>query len=130
MRLDQLNALDADSATRELQRCCGSMRRARLMAAAKPFASADAMAATGDAIWSSLDSADRFGAFAGHPRIGETTRSSGQVGRVGWVGHSRSRRAQLMRPRRPVAGWPKPIASTRLASVTFSSSARPVKRLC
>jgi OHCU decarboxylase len=41
------------------------------MTAARPFDSAEAMAATADAVWWSLDRADWLEAFAAHPRIGE-----------------------------------------------------------
>jgi len=75
MTLEHLNDLDAASAERELQRCCGSMRWAREMAAARPFADADAMVRTSDQIWSSLDRDDWLEAFAAHPRIGERTAS-------------------------------------------------------
>lgn len=70
MRLDELNALDAGSAERELLRCCGSTRWARQMAAARPFESEDQMGASGDAIWRALEPADWLEAFAAHPRIG------------------------------------------------------------
>jgi OHCU decarboxylase len=76
MRLDDLNAVDAESAARELRRCCGSTGWARLMAAARPFASAAAMAATADAIWWSLAPADWLEAFAAHPRIGDRPTSA------------------------------------------------------
>jgi 2-oxo-4-hydroxy-4-carboxy-5-ureidoimidazoline decarboxylase len=69
--LDELNALDAPAAARELRRCCGSTRWADRMTAARPFDSAEAMAATADAVWWSLDRADWLEAFAAHPPIGE-----------------------------------------------------------
>jgi 2-oxo-4-hydroxy-4-carboxy-5-ureidoimidazoline decarboxylase len=69
--LDELNALDAPAAARELRRCCGSRRWVDRMTAARPFDSAEAMAATADAVWWSLDRADWLEAFAAHPRIGE-----------------------------------------------------------
>jgi 2-oxo-4-hydroxy-4-carboxy-5-ureidoimidazoline decarboxylase len=75
MRLEDLNALDGASAAHELQRCCGSTRWAEAMAAARPFASADAAALTADRVWALLDQADWREAFAAHPRIGERTRS-------------------------------------------------------
>ena len=40
------------------------------MAAARPFASAEAMAASADAIWWALDRPDWLEAFAAHPEIG------------------------------------------------------------
>ena len=67
MRLDDLNALDGESAAREPLRCCGSTGWARLMAAARPFAGV-AMTATADAIWWSLLPADWLEAFAADPR--------------------------------------------------------------
>lgn len=76
MRLAELNALDAASAARELQQCCGSTRWAQMMAAARPFASLDRMAAAADRIWTSLDRDDWLEAFAAHPRIGQQTGSS------------------------------------------------------
>jgi len=76
MTLDELNALDAESAQRQLLRCCGSRRWAREMTASRPFDGVETMARTGDAIWSSLDRADWLEAFAAHPRIGERTASA------------------------------------------------------
>ena len=85
MTLGAINALHDDMAARAFLRCCGSSRWARRMAALRPFASAEAMAATADAAWSGLDRVDWLEAFAAHPRIGQTCaggarRSSGS----GW----------------------------------------------
>jgi 2-oxo-4-hydroxy-4-carboxy-5-ureidoimidazoline decarboxylase len=94
MRLADLNALDADAASRELGRCCGSTRWARLMGAARPFESAEAMAAAGDRIWSSLDPADWLEAFAAHPKIGDTgSGGSGGAGGAGGPGWSQQEQA-------------------------------------
>ncbi len=71
MGLAALNALAVGAAARAFLRCCGSTRWARLMAEARPFASADAMAGRADAIWLSLDPSDWLEAFAAHPQIGE-----------------------------------------------------------
>jgi OHCU decarboxylase len=49
-----------------------------MMAERRPFASADAAADAGDAIWSSLGRADWLEAFAAHPKIG--------AGRAGGAG--------------------------------------------
>jgi len=76
MRLEDLNELDTPTAERELLRCCGSTQWAREMAAARPFESAEAMAQTSDAIWSTLTRADWLEAFAAHPRIGDRAASS------------------------------------------------------
>jgi len=70
MTLDDLNALDEGAAAGAFLRCCGSPVWARQMAAARPFADAAAMSATGDAIWWALDRADWLEAFSAHPRIG------------------------------------------------------------
>src|SRR5216684_7560992 len=77
MRLEDLNALDQESAARQFLRCCGSSRWARLMAAARPFASADAMALVANATWSALDREDWLEAFAAHPQIGAGSGRSG-----------------------------------------------------
>ncbi len=70
MHLDDLNTLPEDRAVAALLRCCGSMRWARRMAAARPFASFDAMMATADAVSVSLEAEDWLEAFRAHPRIG------------------------------------------------------------
>jgi len=70
VHLEDLNALDEESAVRQFLRCCGSSRWARLMAAARPFASAEAMALVADAAWPALDHEDWLEAFAAHPKIG------------------------------------------------------------
>jgi OHCU decarboxylase len=49
------------------------------MAAARPFASAEAMDTTADTIWLALDRVDWLEAFAAHPKIGE--RRAGGAGR-------------------------------------------------
>lgn len=100
MRLDDLNALGRESAARALAGCCGSARWARLMAEARPFASAEAMAVTSDAIWASLEREDWLEAFAAHPKIGDTrseigdTRSGG-AGRPSEPGWSQQEQAGM-----------------------------------
>ena len=84
MRLDGLNALDVDAASREFLRCCGSSRWARKMAAARPFASVDAVVHAADATWSGLDRADWLEAFAAHPKIGAG--GAGPAGGAGGAG--------------------------------------------
>ena len=76
MRLAALNTLPPGDAAAEFMRCCGSTRWARTMAAARPFASIEALAATADRVWRSLERADWLEAFAAHPRIGERATSS------------------------------------------------------
>jgi OHCU decarboxylase len=71
VRLSELNALDDDSAVRELLRCCGSTRWARAMAVARPFATVDGLLEAADACWRSVATPDILEAFGAHPRIGE-----------------------------------------------------------
>jgi len=82
MRLENFNALDDESVVRELRRCCGSTQWIAAMTRARPFASAEAMADAGDAIWASLDAADWLEAFAAHPRIGDLR--TGTSGAAEW----------------------------------------------
>ncbi|MBI3402388.1 MAG: 2-oxo-4-hydroxy-4-carboxy-5-ureidoimidazoline decarboxylase [Acidobacteria bacterium] len=84
MTLRDLNALDADAGSRALLRCCGSTRWAREMSAARPFASADAMAAKADAVWAALDRTDWLEAFAAHPKIGQPGGAGKAGGAAGW----------------------------------------------
>jgi 2-oxo-4-hydroxy-4-carboxy-5-ureidoimidazoline decarboxylase len=102
MKLDEFNALDEESATREFLRCCGSTRWAREMAAVRPFESAEMMMASADATWARLERQDYLEAFAAHPRIGES-RGSGawsqqeQSGMASADQDARERLAQLNR---------------------------------
>lgn len=70
MTLDELNTLDHEQAIAALLQCCGSSRWAQLMASARPFANAAALADAGDRIWASLSAPDYLEAFAAHPKIG------------------------------------------------------------
>jgi OHCU decarboxylase len=76
MTLDECNRLDPARAEAEFRRCCGSLRWARAMTEARPFASLDAMTGAGDAIWEALAPDDWIEAFAAHPQIGEQGRVS------------------------------------------------------
>jgi len=74
--LDDLNYLNPASAEAAFSRCCGSTAWARAMAAARPFASLEAVTDAGDTIWRSLAPGDWLEAFAAHPKIGERSRGS------------------------------------------------------
>jgi 2-oxo-4-hydroxy-4-carboxy-5-ureidoimidazoline decarboxylase len=95
MRLADLNVLDDDQAARELQRCCGSSRWARMMAAGRPFSSVAAVERAADECWQRLDTADILEAFAAHPKIGDPGRA-GAAGRAAaghpgrWAAHEQS----------------------------------------
>jgi 2-oxo-4-hydroxy-4-carboxy-5-ureidoimidazoline decarboxylase len=69
--LAELNALSADVARVELERCCGSERWASIVAARRPFGSADELMQAASDVWWALDEADWLQAFSHHPRIGE-----------------------------------------------------------
>lgn len=79
--LGRLNTLSAEDAERELLTCCGSREWARRMAAARPFASVDALMERADAVWWELGETDWLEAFRAHPRIGEKKAEAGQTGR-------------------------------------------------
>jgi OHCU decarboxylase len=66
----ELNALEPETARRELLRCCGSSRWAQAMMQARPFADRRMLIQTADAIWAALGPGDWHEAFAAHPRIG------------------------------------------------------------
>jgi OHCU decarboxylase len=76
VHFDELNALDADSAARELLACCGSTEWAREMAASRPFDGPESLAEASDRIWASLEPSDWLEAFAAHPKIGERSASA------------------------------------------------------
>jgi OHCU decarboxylase len=90
VRLEDLNALDEKAAARQFLRCCGSSRWAQLMAAARPFASGEAMAHVANATWAALGREDWLEAFAAHPRIGDD--ASGGSGRSGAAGGEETER--------------------------------------
>lgn len=71
MTLEQLNAMRADDAERELRRCCASTRWASIMTSRRPFRSVDDLQRQADEVWWSLDRSDWLEAFSHHPRIGE-----------------------------------------------------------
>jgi OHCU decarboxylase len=84
MTLDRLNALDAETAARDLRRCCGSRAWAAHMAAARPFLSVEALQAAADRIWLALGESDWREAFAAHPRIGERAGPAAGAGTAAW----------------------------------------------
>jgi len=69
--LDEFNALPAADAEAELLSCCAAPAWARRVAAARPYADADALAAEGERAFDALDWTDVATAVAAHPRIGE-----------------------------------------------------------
>lgn len=66
-----LNSLPATEAEKELLQCCGSTRWAQQMAEARPFVTLEALLASANELWWSLDQSDWLEAFRSHPKIGE-----------------------------------------------------------
>jgi 2-oxo-4-hydroxy-4-carboxy-5-ureidoimidazoline decarboxylase len=73
--LKRWNSLPPEQAALEILPCCGSNSWAQQMAALRPIADEDLLAAS-DKTWRSLTSADWMEAFAHHPRIGHSAASS------------------------------------------------------
>jgi len=69
--LTWLNSLPPAEAEKELLQCCGSTFWAHQMAEARPFENLEALFATANEIWWSLDRNDWLEAFRSHPKIGE-----------------------------------------------------------
>ncbi len=68
--LARLNALESQAAAAEFLRCCGSLRWAIAMAAARPFVTEADLFAAAEHLWNALAPEDWHEAFAAHPRIG------------------------------------------------------------
>jgi 2-oxo-4-hydroxy-4-carboxy-5-ureidoimidazoline decarboxylase len=66
----RLNALPAEQARAALAHCCGSQRWVAALLARRPWASAAALYADAETVWSDLPREDFLEAFACHPRIG------------------------------------------------------------
>ncbi|HEV2130750.1 MAG TPA: 2-oxo-4-hydroxy-4-carboxy-5-ureidoimidazoline decarboxylase [Longimicrobiaceae bacterium] len=90
-RLSWLNALPDLEAQAELLRCCGSIRWARQVAQARPFASFEELLEVADGMWWSLDAEDWLEAFRAHPRIGEKKPAAGEpAGTERWSAQEQS----------------------------------------
>jgi OHCU decarboxylase len=68
--LARVNALSTTDAEAAFRSCCGASAFATPMAAARPFASLEAMKAAAARVWSALGEADWDEAFRAHPEIG------------------------------------------------------------
>jgi allantoicase len=69
--IEWLNALRPEEAVKALLQCCGSSRWAQLVAEGRPYQSLDALIASANDVWWSLQLHDWLEAFRSHPRIGE-----------------------------------------------------------
>ncbi|MFI1238424.1 2-oxo-4-hydroxy-4-carboxy-5-ureidoimidazoline decarboxylase [Nocardia salmonicida] len=76
LSLAGFNDLPAVTAEEALLACCSAPRWARAVAAARPYATTESLAAAADAASASLDDADIDEALAGHPRIGDRPTSA------------------------------------------------------
>ena len=74
MDLAALDTLSDAEAQIVLARACGAGRWIRAMAAARPFAGPDELAAAAERAFDALTDADWLEAFAHHPRIGDVSR--------------------------------------------------------
>ena len=71
MDLEELNSLPHEDAVKALLQCCGSKRWAEQMAEMRPYASLEALIASANNTWWSLQKDDWLEAFRSHPKIGE-----------------------------------------------------------
>lgn len=69
--VDRLNALSESHAQAEFLACCGSLKWAAAMAAARPFASKQAVFDKAESVAPTLSREDWLAAFAAHPKIGD-----------------------------------------------------------
>jgi 2-oxo-4-hydroxy-4-carboxy-5-ureidoimidazoline decarboxylase len=69
--LTRWNALDAESAAREILPCCGSSAWAAQLAAKRPIPNDSTLLETSKSIWLSLPEEAWQQAFDSHPRIGQ-----------------------------------------------------------
>lgn len=76
--LERINDADIADAESMFRDCCGSVKWASLMAAARPFATEDELINTAAAIWNDVPTFDRLEAFKAHPMIGETEATPSQ----------------------------------------------------
>jgi 2-oxo-4-hydroxy-4-carboxy-5-ureidoimidazoline decarboxylase len=78
--LDRFNRMTAEAAAAELMACCASRAWARAVAARRPYADADALLESAEAVWARLPATEWLTAFAAHPPIGEEAAARPQVG--------------------------------------------------
>jgi 2-oxo-4-hydroxy-4-carboxy-5-ureidoimidazoline decarboxylase len=82
--LARWNALDAESAAREILPCCGSRAWATAAAAQRPFADAARLLTASDQIWAALPEPDWREAFDSHPRIGQQHARAATAESLAW----------------------------------------------
>ena len=75
--LKAFNDLPSDEAVHVLLACCSAPAWAQVVAAGRPYASADELFEAADAALAGLDQGELDVALAGHPRIGERPQGAG-----------------------------------------------------
>mmetsp|Transcript_23232 Transcript_23232/g.46628 ORF Transcript_23232/g.46628 Transcript_23232/m.46628 type:complete len:175 (-) Transcript_23232:123-647(-) len=70
--MQRINALSEADAVAAFKACCGCVKYATAMAAARPFADAEAMKSRSDQIWSECGREEILEAFLAHPKIGDS----------------------------------------------------------
>lgn len=88
--LAQFNALPAAEAEAALLSCCGSRAFARLVAAGRPYACAEALIAAVESAFTSLSWPDVLEAMAEHPRIGDRATGASAAEQSGVTDASRA----------------------------------------
>jgi OHCU decarboxylase len=86
----ELDAMAENRAAELLTACCGSSRWVAAMLARRPIRSRNAVFASADEIWKSLEPSDWQEAFAYHPRIGEPTAGLSEHEGSGWAAGEQS----------------------------------------
>ena len=85
------NALDAESAAREVLPCCGSSAWAAQLAAKRPITDEPSLLEASSAIWLSLPEQDWQQAFDSHPRIGQQHAASATKQSLKWSSQEQSK---------------------------------------
>jgi len=89
--ISQFSALNADDATKQMLRCCGSSKWAAAMVAGRPYQSLDDVQAAAEQAFAALKHADWLEAFSHHPRIGEASLARAEAsGSATWAGREQS----------------------------------------
>ncbi|MCA3012288.1 MAG: allantoicase [Myxococcaceae bacterium] len=77
-RLEQLNALPADTASAVFLACCGARAFAETMTALRPFGSWREVFSAAESVWWKLGTTAWRDAFAAHPRLGASKKAKAQ----------------------------------------------------
>ncbi len=82
--LKEWNSAVESVALEEMIACCGALRWATAMVAARPFHDVLQLSEAADRIWATMQEADWLEAFACHPRIGERKAAHATAQSVAW----------------------------------------------